>query len=241
MENQDPKFARWMRSHGKLTVLKDDEVERLERASKAVSGPSREEVMESMYGRINPKPKDPSYSAEERKSMSISAQKETLESRLLTDQQRKWEQIEVPTDMGVACFNHKWKQNQSYIELFVKLPDRLDTRKVHVELLPKRIKIEWEGFAFMDGELEQEIKQEDSTWFIEGGVLEVHMLKRNRRGNYRDGKTNADTFWRSVLLKSAPEERLKLVHPPSQYYWSHFESDGMSTHNRLIQGKKRRA
>jgi len=45
-----------MRKHGKLAVLKDDEVDRLERANNAVSGTSRQDVMESMYGRIEPKP-----------------------------------------------------------------------------------------------------------------------------------------------------------------------------------------
>lgn len=37
-------------------VLMDGEVERLERASRAVCGPSRQEVMDSMYGRVDPKP-----------------------------------------------------------------------------------------------------------------------------------------------------------------------------------------
>ncbi len=57
IEESEPKFARWMRSHGKLAVLKDDEVDRLERASSAASGPSRQDVMDSMYGRLEPKPK----------------------------------------------------------------------------------------------------------------------------------------------------------------------------------------
>ena len=34
----EPKFARWMRKHQKLAVLKDDEVDRLERASVATTG-----------------------------------------------------------------------------------------------------------------------------------------------------------------------------------------------------------
>lgn len=55
-EESEPKFAAWMRKHGKMAVLKDDEVDRLERASTAVSGPTRQSVMESMYGRLNPKP-----------------------------------------------------------------------------------------------------------------------------------------------------------------------------------------
>ena len=57
MEGQEPKFAAWMRRHGKLAVLKDDEVDRIERAGAAASGPGRQDVMESMYGRLEPKPK----------------------------------------------------------------------------------------------------------------------------------------------------------------------------------------
>ena len=59
MEPADPKFAKWMRGHGKLAVIKDDEVERLERASKpgGWQGLSRQEVMDSMFGLVEPKPK----------------------------------------------------------------------------------------------------------------------------------------------------------------------------------------
>ena len=42
VEEQEPKFARWMRKHGKLAVLKDDEVDRLERAAAAPSGATRQ-------------------------------------------------------------------------------------------------------------------------------------------------------------------------------------------------------
>ena len=46
-----------MRGHGKLAVLKDDEVDRLERAGAATMGASRAEVLESMYNRLEPKPR----------------------------------------------------------------------------------------------------------------------------------------------------------------------------------------
>lgn len=46
-----------MRSHGKLAVLKDDEVDRLERANAACAGMDRHEVMNSMYNRLDPKPR----------------------------------------------------------------------------------------------------------------------------------------------------------------------------------------
>ena len=56
VEDSEPKFASWMRSHGKLAVLKDDEVDRLERAGAATMGASRAEVLESMYNRLEPRP-----------------------------------------------------------------------------------------------------------------------------------------------------------------------------------------
>lgn len=56
VEDAEPKFASWMRSHGKLAVLKDDEVDRLERAGAATMGASRGEVLQSMYNRLEPKP-----------------------------------------------------------------------------------------------------------------------------------------------------------------------------------------
>lgn len=33
---------------------------------------------------------------------------------------------------------------------------------------------------------------------MQDGLLQLYMLKRNRRGAYADGATNADTFWPAV-------------------------------------------
>ena len=33
---------------------------------------------------------------------------------------------------------------------------------------------------------------------MQDGLLQLLMLKRNRRGAYADGATNADTFWPAV-------------------------------------------
>ena len=37
VEEKEPKFAAWLRQHGKQAVLKDEEVDRLERAVAAVA------------------------------------------------------------------------------------------------------------------------------------------------------------------------------------------------------------
>ena len=89
MEEQDPRFAAWMRRHGKQAVLKDDEVDRLERAGAAASGEyTRQDMLESMYGRAEPKPAAPSYSAEERAAMRRAADAERAAERLALQQAR---------------------------------------------------------------------------------------------------------------------------------------------------------
>lgn len=57
VQDSDAKFATWLPKHGKQAVLKDDEVDRIERAAAATCGTqSREDVIASMYGRLDPKP-----------------------------------------------------------------------------------------------------------------------------------------------------------------------------------------
>ena len=68
--------------------------------------------------------------------------------------------------------------------------------QVRVEVKPCTLHITVDGDRLLGGELWAEIKAEDSTWQISDGVLEFSLLKRSRRGNYANGHTNADTFWR---------------------------------------------
>lgn len=48
------------------------------------------------------------------------------------------------------------------------------------------------------------------------GVLQIKMLKVNRRGHYTTGSTNADTWWRSLLLKAGPKEVISRQCPPTR-------------------------
>ena len=103
IEHEDPKFARWMRRHRKLAVLKDDEVDRLERAQHASIGPSREEVMESMYGRLNPKPIEPSYTPEELRKMEQLEEDEKRRKMLVSERDRRWTEVQVDRQLGLDC------------------------------------------------------------------------------------------------------------------------------------------
>lgn len=172
-EPVDPKFARWMRKHGKLAVLRDDEVERLERAdARAASGGySRQQVMDTMYGRSDPRPEAPTWSAEEASAVEARQAAERRAARRLLPQDRAWMAIEVPDGLGKlecggggtaagsaaamaavaavaggptlqpARLRYKWRQNLSHVELFVKLHPRIDPKQVAVDLRPKSLQV----------------------------------------------------------------------------------------------------
>ena len=87
------------------------------------------------------------------------------------------------------------------MEIFVPLPANcVVARDVRVDLRSNFLSIEVDGEPRINGELHSPVKAEASTWIVVDGVLEMSLLKRNRRGNYDDGCSNADTFWYSVCV-----------------------------------------
>ena len=149
--------------------------------------------------------------------------------------------IDVPKDLGMDCGTYRWRQNQSHVEIFIPLPENLSTSKISVVLRTSHIKVELDERTVLKGDLRREIKAEESTWYVQDRVLEIILLKRNRKGNYENGKTNADTFWRAVL-RSAPEgEMLKLEHPPTAYYWAPCDDEEQKKKEKeLAAGQRRR-
>ncbi|KAG2432003.1 hypothetical protein HYH02_013074 [Chlamydomonas schloesseri] len=123
----DTRFAAWLRRHGKQAVIGDAEVERLERAGRAVLGPGREEVMDGMYGRLDPKPLPPTYSPEELQRMAERARREAQQARLLSRQDAAWVALTVEPGMGMECSRYKWTQNQSHVYIYARLPERHDS------------------------------------------------------------------------------------------------------------------
>ena len=70
--------------------------------------------------------------------------------------------------------------------------------QVKVQLAPSVVEVQIGEHTILQGSWFGEIKQEDSTWYIQDGILHMQLLKRNRRGNYANSSTNADTYWKSV-------------------------------------------
>jgi len=175
--------------------------------------------------------------------------------------------LEIAPNLGEDCGTYKWRQTQTYVEVFVPLPaGAVASRDVKVRLSSTFLSVAVNGEPVVEGELHSPIKAEASTWVVVDGVLEMSLLKRNRRGNYDDGCTNADTFWYSVCA-SAPQnhqdgrrtagdvrgaKRLALTEPPHEYYDTTWIADpedagpagrdkngrGTSSRGRAIKGRR---
>lgn len=57
--------------------------------------------------------------------------------------------------------------------------------------------------------------------FTDDGIVHIQLLKRNRKGNYANGCTAADTFWFGLFAGASGVDRLSLTHPPTRYYSMH--------------------
>ena len=140
--------------------------------------------------------------------------------------------LEIAPNLGEDCGTYKWRQTQTYVEVFVPLPATcVVATDVSVNLTSTFVSVRVRGEPVVEGELHSPIKAEASTWVVVDGVLEMSLLKRNRRGNYDDGCTNADTFWYSVCASTPKNQdvpkkagdvrgskRLALTEPPHEYY-----------------------
>ena len=76
------------------------------------------------------------------------------------------------------------------------------TVQVHVTLKAGSIEVCMGPRTPLRGPLYASIKVEESTWYVQDRLLTVQLLKRNRRGHYANGTSNADTFWMSVRLST---------------------------------------
>lgn len=198
-----------------------DEVDRLER--KVVT-------QEEMYGRANPKPLPPSFDAEDMRKMRAAEETRLLRLRDASSEDA-WLAIGIPDTLGLTFDTYKWRQNQSFVEVFVKLPTGARKHDVEVTLDVRRLTVRVRGAAIIDGTLHAAIKAELSTWIIVDDVLEISLLKRNRRGHYENGTTNSDTFWPSLLIEDVSRDRALPSIPPSEYYESEYEIEADITNN----------
>ena len=58
----------------------------------------------------------------------------------MTREDKVWSQIHMPDQLSTDCGSYKWRQNQSHVEVFVRLPvtakPKQARRKLHCQDLP---------------------------------------------------------------------------------------------------------
>ena len=104
---------------------------------------------------------------------------------------------------GADLPNYKWTQTLEEVELRVPLPIAVKSRDCIVQLEKKSLKLGLKGHPLIiDGELEGDIKVEESAWVLEDKrTLVLNIEKINRMS------------WWSRLVKSDPEINTKKVQP----------------------------
>ena len=157
----------------------------------------------------------------------------------------KWRQNQARRPAPTSTRPVSPRPLQSYVEVFVLLPPGAYGSDVRVTLSPTRMEVAIGEDTVLAGELFAAIKAEESVWLVcacprcppsgccaydtscvraadfvppADGMIEIVLLKRNRRGFYQNGTTNADTFWYSLLAGKVGRERLQLQYPPHEYY-----------------------
>lgn len=207
--------------------------------------------MPSMYGRANPKPEPPLFDAEDMRKMREAEERSMLKLRAAdADATARtlgagdasfvhdaagmsgdpvWGEIVVPANLGADHGQLKWRQNQTFVEVFVKLPPNAQrAADVAVVMRSDFLSVKVAGVTILAGALYRPIKAEASTWIIADGILEICLLKRFRRGNYENGKSNADTFWFCLCRDGGGvgQQRIeKLTAPPNEYYDTEYTHD----------------
>ena len=86
-----------------------------------------------MYGRANPKPTPPSFDADDVRKMRAAEEARLLAARA-DDGDVAWLEIDVPRELGLELDRYKWRQNQSFVEVFVRLPRGCAKKDVRVEI-----------------------------------------------------------------------------------------------------------
>uniref|UniRef100_A0A0K8SWN1 Nuclear migration protein nudC n=1 Tax=Lygus hesperus TaxID=30085 RepID=A0A0K8SWN1_LYGHE len=121
------------------------------------------------------------------------------------DEEDEKEKGKLAPNAGNGCDlpNYKWTQTLQEIELRIPLNIRVKTRDLIVEINKKSLKVGLKGQKpIIDGELEHEIKLEETTWVLEDGKSVLIQIE----------KINKVAWW-SKLVTTDPEISTKKINP----------------------------
>lgn len=89
----------------------------------------------------------------------LKATKTTLESKL-------WLEVDVPDKLGIAKDKLKWRQDQTFVEIFMLLPDNCPPKSVSVTLTKDSIHVLLGQRTVLAGDLYTAIKVDSSHWYM---------------------------------------------------------------------------
>ena len=55
-----------------------------------------------------------------------------LQIRSIAGQDPAWDAIRIDLELGMICENYKWQQNQSYVEIYIHVPDQTTSKQVNI-------------------------------------------------------------------------------------------------------------
>ena len=80
---------------------------------------------------------------------------------------KPWQDIHVPEQLGIARDDIKWRQDQTYVEIFVCLPWKCRPKDANVTLTKSSISVSMGSRpAVLHGELFGSIQTSGSHWYI---------------------------------------------------------------------------
>lgn len=104
---------------------------------------------------------------------------------------------------GADLDNYKWVQTLQELDLTIPIKvGRVKGRECQVDIQKKHLKVKVRGETIVDGELQHEVKVEESSWTLDDGkIILVHFEKINKME------------WWSKLVLTDPEINTKKVNP----------------------------
>lgn len=95
---------------------------------------------------------------------------------------------------GAAYENYSWSQTITEIDIQIKIPEKLTSRQLCVEVTPTKIcvKSKKSDIVYLEGDLCRKCKTQETIWSIDGCILQIHLEK------------SAESWW-DCLLQSEPK------------------------------------
>lgn len=86
-------------------------------------------------------------------------------------------------NQSLLALPYKWRQTLQDVDISIPIPKGTRAKQLEVVIKKKQIKAALKGSTeppYLEGELSHAVKEEDSTWLIDNGELQIHLEKVNK-------------------------------------------------------------